>query len=84
MPGFGGCRETYAYTEMYPQFRDLAEQEGNQAAIREFDEQIAESREHADSFQAMLSKVAKRFAVLTKVEERRHEKMAMCGVRIRL
>jgi len=62
--------ETYEYTEMYPQFRHLAEQEGNQAAAREFDEQIAESREHADSFQAMLSKAAKRFAALTKVEER--------------
>jgi len=62
--------ETYEYTEMYPQFRHLAEQEGNQAAAREFDEQIAESREHADGFQAMLSKAAKRFAALTKVEER--------------
>ena len=62
--------ETYEYTEMYPQFRHLAEQEGNQAAMREFDEQIAESREYADSFQAMLRKAAKRFAALTKVEER--------------
>ena len=62
--------ETYEYTEMYPRFRHLAEQEGNQEAVREFGEQIAESREHADSFQAMLTKAAKRFAALTKVEER--------------
>ena len=62
--------ETYEYTEMYPRFRHLAEQEGNQAAVREFGEQIAGSREHADSFQAMLIKAAKRFAALTKVEER--------------
>ena len=62
--------ETYEYTEMYPQFRHLAEQEQNQAAVREFDEQIAESREHAEQFQAVLAKAAKRFAALTKVEER--------------
>ena len=62
--------ETYEYTEMYPQFRHLAEQEQNQAAVREFDEQIAESREHAEQFQTVLAKAAKRFAALTKVEER--------------
>jgi rubrerythrin len=62
--------ETYEYTEMYPQFRHLAEQEQNQAAVREFDEQIAESRQHAGQFQTVLEKAAKRFAALTKVEER--------------
>jgi rubrerythrin len=62
--------ETYEYTEMYPQFRHFAEQEQNQAAVREFDEQIAESREHAAQFQAVLIKAARRFAALTQVEER--------------
>ena len=62
--------ETYEYTEMYPEFRHLAEQEQNRAAVREFDEQIAESREHAEQFQAVLAKAAKRFAALAKVEER--------------
>jgi rubrerythrin len=62
--------ETYEYTEMYPQFRHLAEREQNRAAVREFDAQIAESREHAEQFQAVLAKAAKRFAALTKVEER--------------
>ena len=62
--------ETHEYTEMYPQFRHLAEQEQNRAAVREFDEQIAESREHAEQFRAVLEKAAKRFAALTKVEER--------------
>lgn len=62
--------ETYEYTEMYPQFRHLAVQEGNHAAVREFDEQIAESKEHADAFRAVLEKAAKRFAALAKVEER--------------
>lgn len=62
--------ETYEYTEMYPKFRHLAEQEGNQAAVQEMDEQIEESREHAERFQAMLQKAEKRFAALARVEER--------------
>ena len=62
--------ETYEYTEMYPKFRHLAVEEGNQAAVAEFDEQIAESKEHADSFRRMLEMAAKRFAALAKVEER--------------
>lgn len=62
--------ETYEYTEMYPNFRHLAEEEGHAAAVKEFDEQIAESREHADMFRQTLEKAAKRFAALAKVEER--------------
>ena len=62
--------ETYEYTEMYPQFRHLAEQEGNHAAVREMDGQIAESKEHAERFAKTLSMAAKRFAALAKVEER--------------
>jgi rubrerythrin len=62
--------ETYEYTEMYPKFRHLAEQEGNQAAVAEYDEQIAESKEHAENFKRILEKAAKRFAALAKVEER--------------
>ena len=62
--------ETYEYTEMYPQVRHLAEEEGNQIAVKELDEQIAESRAHADRFQQTLAKAAKRFAALAKVEER--------------
>jgi len=62
--------ETYEYTEMYPSFRHAAVEEGNHAAVAEMDEQIAESREHAARFQAMLEKAAKRFAALAKVEEK--------------
>ena len=64
---------------MYPAFRHLAVQEGNQAAVAEFDEQIAESREHAAQFKAVLEKAAKRFAALAKVEERHanHYKQAL-------
>jgi rubrerythrin len=62
--------ETYEYTEMYPSFRKTAVEEGNSAAIKEIDEQITESKEHAANFQAVLEKAAKRFAALAKVEER--------------
>jgi rubrerythrin len=62
--------ETYEYTEMYPKFRHLAVEEGNQAAVAEYDEQIAESREHAENFRRTLEIAAKRFAALAKVEER--------------
>lgn len=62
--------ETYEYTEMYPNFRHAAVEEGNHAAVAEMDEQIAESREHAARFQAILEKAAKRFAALAKVEEK--------------
>lgn len=62
--------ETYEYTEMYPKFRETAHAEGDRAAVGEFDEQIAESAEHAAEFQAALAKAEKRFAALAKVEER--------------
>ncbi len=62
--------ETYEYTEMYPKFRHLAVEEGQEAAVKEIDGQIAESKEHAARFQQILEKAAKRFAALAKVEER--------------
>ncbi len=62
--------ETYEYTEMYPTFRKEAEADGNEAAMKEIDEQIAESKEHAERFKASLAKAAKRFAALARVEER--------------
>ena len=62
--------ETYEYTEMYPQFRHLAEQEGNQQAVAEMDGQIQESIEHAQRFKDTLARAAKRFAALARVEER--------------
>ncbi|TRZ66984.1 MAG: rubrerythrin [Rhodocyclaceae bacterium] len=62
--------ETYEYTEMYPSFRHAAEAEGHSAAVKEIDEQIAESKEHAVRFAETLAKAAKRFAALARVEER--------------
>ena len=62
--------ETYEYTEMYPSFRNAAVAEGRTDAVAEIDEQIAESKEHAAMFKAVLDKAAKRFAALAKVEQR--------------
>ncbi len=75
--------ETYEYTEMYPNFRHLAEQEGSHAAVREMDEQIEESKEHAARFGQMLTKAAKRFAALARVEERHanHYKATLANIR---
>ncbi|ATX75296.1 MAG: rubrerythrin family protein [Reinekea forsetii] len=62
--------ETYEYTTMYPEFRNTAMLEGNQAAVNEMDEQIEESKEHAELFSRLLLKAEKRFAALAKVEQR--------------
>jgi rubrerythrin len=62
--------ETYEYTDMYPRFRHEAVQEGHDAAVAEIDEQIAESKEHAEMFKTVLDKAAKRFAALARVEEK--------------
>lgn len=74
--------ETYEYSEMYPGFRKTAVEEGNAKAVAEIDEQIAESKEHAENFKAVLEKAAKRFAALAKVEERHanHYKQALSKI----
>ena len=60
---------------MYPRFREIAIAEGQSAATVEIDEQIAESREHAEGFRDRLSaaqvdKAARKFAALTRIEQR--------------
>lgn len=62
--------ETHEYTEMYPTFRREAEKEGETEAVRELDGQIEESREHAKAFAATLALAAKRFAALSRIEEK--------------
>ena len=62
--------ETYEFTQMYPCMRDEAVEEGNQQAAIEAQNQIDESKEHAEEFQAVLAKAEKRFAALAKVEQR--------------
>lgn len=65
--------ETYEYTQMYPQFEQLAIVEGNQAAAYEARLQISESREHAEEFKRVLKLAEKRFAALKRVEQRHAE-----------
>lgn len=62
--------ETHEYTEMYPAFRHTALEEKNHAAVAEMDEQIEESKAHAERFIKTLEIAEKRFAALTKIEER--------------
>lgn len=77
--------ETYEYSEMYPGFRDTAVKEQEADAMKEFEEQIAESKEHAEWFKAALKKAEKRFAALTKVEERHanHYREALAAAQVR-
>jgi rubrerythrin len=65
--------ETYEFTTMYPDFLRAAELESNLGAAMEAKAQIAESKEHAEQFQAVLQKAEKRFAALAKVEKRHAE-----------
>jgi len=64
--------ETYEFTTMYPGFKDQAAQEGHYA-VKEFEDQINESIEHAEEFKAVLAKAEKRFAALSKIEKRHAE-----------
>jgi rubrerythrin len=62
--------ETYEFTTMYPEFVEGAKSENNQIALNEFRNQITESTEHAEQFKELLVKAEKRFAALTKIEQR--------------
>ena len=62
--------EQFEYTEMYPEFERLAKYEGNMHAMREMQDQAAESRRHAEEFAALLDKAQRRFSALKRVEER--------------
>jgi rubrerythrin len=62
--------ETYEFTTMYPEFVEGAKSENNQIALNEFRNQITESSEHAEQFKELLAKAEKRFAALTKIEQR--------------
>lgn len=56
--------ELYETNQMYPEFEQIAREEGNLDAVDEFIEQAAESKEHAEIFE----QAAKRFKALGKVE----------------
>jgi rubrerythrin len=65
--------ETYEFTTMYPEFQRAAVMERNHAVEQEMTQQIAESREHAEQFKAVLAKAERRFNALKKVEQRHAE-----------
>ena len=65
--------ETYEFTTMYPEFETMAVKEGDLAVAHEAKHQIAESKEHAEEFKAVLAKAEKRFAALAKIEKRHAE-----------
>lgn len=65
--------ETYEYTEMYPSYAKTAHEEGQASEVREFNEQIAESKEHAQRFERFLPKLEKIFSGLSKVEKKHAE-----------
>lgn len=65
--------ETYEFTTMYPEFKEQAFSEELSFATKEFDDQIAESKQHAEEFKAVLAKAEKRFAALARVEKRHAE-----------
>ena len=62
--------ETEEFTYMYPRMATAAANEGNDFAYKEAQNQIAESREHAEQFKAVLDRAEKKFAALTKIEKR--------------
>jgi len=62
--------ETEEFTHMYPTMLAEATAEGNAEAAKEAEHQIAESKEHADEFRAVLARAEKRFAALARVEQR--------------
>lgn len=65
--------ETYEFETMYPEFRRAAEHEGNTKAYLEANNQIKESKEHAEQFRAVLDRAEKKFAALAKIEKRHAE-----------
>lgn len=62
--------ETEEFTHMYPRMHAEAIAEGNEAAAKEAEEQINESKEHAKQFRKVLEKAEHVFGALKKVEEK--------------
>lgn len=60
--------ELYETNRMYPEFERIAREEKDAAAVGEFQEQAAESAEHATLFRKELEKAEKKFYALGKVE----------------
>ncbi len=66
--------ENFEYTEMYPGYAKTAKEEGaDNWLIKEFEENINESKEHSENFQKSLEKLGKIFEGLAKVEKEHHD-----------
>jgi len=62
--------ETYEYTTMYPEFAAQAVADRDSGAMAEFEEQIAESRDHAGIFRT----AARNFGLLSPIEQHHAER----------
>lgn len=56
--------ETAEFAEIYPKFRQLASQAGDLEAVRDFEAQIEESKQHASDFKKILESNARRLGPL--------------------
>ena len=65
--------ETYEYTTMYPEFAAQARADRDGAASAEFEEQIAESQEHAGIFRT----AARNFGLLAPIEQHHAERYSV-------
>ncbi len=79
--------ETYEYKDMYPDFLKVAEEEGNQAAIRTFTYALKAEEIHAKLYQEALENVDKEeevyyylCPVCGNIEKAVTEKCFICGV----
>ena len=69
--------EKFEYTEMYPQYAKTAKDESaEQWMIDEFEEGIAECKEHSEIFLSKLEKLGKVFEGLSRVEQEHHDNYA--------
>jgi rubrerythrin len=62
--------ETYEYTTMYPEFAARARIDKDGAAVAAFEEQVAESQDHAQIFQ----RAARNFGLLAPIEQHHAER----------
>ncbi|MCO4793241.1 MAG: rubrerythrin family protein [Bacteriovoracaceae bacterium] len=69
--------EKYEYTEMYPKFAQIAEEEGaDEWLLKEFKDGIEDTKEHMELFQSRLKKLQSVFKGLARVEEEHYKNYA--------
>lgn len=66
--------EKFEYSEMYPNYARIAQEEGAESwLIKEFEEGVEECKEHSHNFKKRLEKIGKIFEGLAKVEKEHHD-----------